>query len=58
MKNYELITELMKLPAGYEVEIRTSVSKEIFGKENEAFVIRDVDDIGVSDGTERIEFFC
>lgn len=58
MKNYELIAELMKLPAGYDVSFGTSVTKEDLNGQEQIFVSGAINDIEVSETDELIEFIC
>lgn len=56
MKNYELIAELMKLPAGYEVGFGKVVFKDEFKSgEDSIFVGGTVADINVDEGEGVIE---
>lgn len=57
MKNYELIAELMKLPAGYEVSFGTTVFKdELKNGEDSIFVSGTVADIEVDENEGVITF--
>lgn len=58
MKNYELIAELMKLPAGYDVFFGTSVTKEDMNGQEQIFAGGHIGDIEVSETDKRIEFLC
>ena len=58
MKNYELIAELMKLPAGYDVCFGTSVTKEDLNGQEQIFAGGIIDSIEVSESDELIEFLC
>lgn len=56
MKNYELIAELMKLPAGYEVGFEKIVFKDKFENgEDSIFVGGTIADIDVDEGEGVIE---
>ena len=52
MKNYELIAELMKLPAGYEIEFYKA---EENGK---PAVIEDITDFEIDEANETITLLC
>lgn len=58
MKNYELIAELMKLPAGYDVSFGTSVTKEDLDGRDQVFAGGTIDSIEVSESDKLIEFLC
>ena len=58
MKNYEVIAELMKLPAGYDVSFGTSVTKEDLDGQDQIFAGGAIDSIEVSDSDKLIEFLC
>lgn len=58
MKNYEVIAELMKLPAGYDVSFGTSVTKEDLDGQDQVFAGGTIDSIEVSDSDKLIEFLC
>lgn len=58
MKNYELIAELMKLPAGYDVKFGTTVQKEDINGHEQIFAGGDISDIEVSESDGIIEFLC
>lgn len=58
MKNYELIAELMKLPAGYDVKFGTTVLKEDFNGEECIFAEGTIEDIEVGETNKIIEFLC
>lgn len=59
MKNYELVAELMKLPAGYEVGFGKTVLKDDFlNGQDTMFVGGTVSDIEVDETTGIIEFLC
>lgn len=58
MKNYELIVELMKLPAGYDVSFETSVTKEDLNSQGQIFAGGTVDRIEVNESYKRIEILC
>lgn len=49
MKNYELIEELMKLPAGYDVKFGCAVQKDEMEGKDMIFAGGSVEDIQVSD---------
>lgn len=52
MKNYELIAELMKLPAGYEIEFYKA-------SENEGKIIYEyIEDVEVDETSETITLMC
>lgn len=56
MKNYELIAELMKLPAGYEVSFGMPVFKDAFENgEDPIFAIGTVSNIEVDENEGVIE---
>lgn len=56
MKNYELIAELMKLPAGYEVCFGKTIVKEDFIDEQDSiFAGGNILDIQVDEGEGIIE---
>lgn len=56
MKNYELIAELTRLPAGYEVNFGKAVFKDEFENgENSIFVSGTVADIEVDENEGVIE---
>ncbi len=54
MKNYELISRLMKLPAGYEITFGKMVKKEQFEDENEIYIEGTAEEIDVSNTHEEI----
>lgn len=58
MKNYELIEELMKLPAGYDVKFGRTVQKDEMKGKDMIFAGGSIEDIQVSDGERMIEFLC
>lgn len=58
MKNYELIAELMKLPAGYDVSFGASVAREDLGDLDQVFAGGTVDSIEVSEADALIELLC
>lgn len=58
MKNYELIEELMKLPAGYDVKFGRTVTKDEMKGKDIVFAGGDIEDIQVSCGENMIEFLC
>lgn len=59
MKNYELVAELMKLPAGYEISFGKTVLKDEFlNGQDSMFVGGTVSDIEVDDTEGIIEFLC
>ena len=58
MKNYELIEELMKLPAGYDVKFGCTVQKDEMEGTDMIFAGGSVEDIQVSDVQKMIEFLC
>lgn len=58
MKNYELIAELMKLPAGYDVSFGTSVTKEDMNGQEQIFAGGTIDSIEVDETEGLIEFLC
>lgn len=58
MKNYELIAELMKLPAGYDLAFNVQVTKEDLGKEDRVFVGGTVLGFEVREDEGTIEFIC
>ena len=58
MKNYELIEELMKLPAGYDVKFGRTVRKDEMEGNDIIFAGGSIEDIQVSDCERMIEFLC
>lgn len=58
MKNYELIVELMKFPAGYDVSFGTSVTNEDLSGQDQIFAGGTVGSIEVSETDELIELLC
>ena len=58
MKNYELIGELMKLPAGYDVKFGCTVQKDDMEGKNMIFAGGDIENIEISDSEKTIEFLC
>lgn len=59
MKNYELVAELMKLPAGYEISFGKTILKDEFKNgQDTMFVGGTVSDIEIDDTEKIIEFFC
>lgn len=56
MKNYELIAELMKFPAGYDVCCGTGVTKNDIGELERIFVEGKVLDVELDEPEEKICF--
>jgi len=58
MKNYELIAELMKLPAGYDIAFTVQVTKEDMEKEDRILAGGTVREYEVNEDEGTIEFSC
>lgn len=58
MKNYELIAELMKLPAGYDIAFTVQVTKEDMEKEDRILAGGTVREYEVNEDEGTIEFIC
>ncbi len=57
MKNYEVVAELMKLPAGYDVCFGKTVTKDDFTDEQEKiFAVGTITEITVAETDGIIEF--
>lgn len=58
MKNYELIAQLMKLPAGYDVKFEMTILKEDFNEEEQIFIEEMIENIETNETEQSIKFLC